>query len=166
MAITYTVKKYRILQKTSATTADLMHPETEAEIVLVDKFAPDISAKNVQSALKELNDKIDTTKENSVISKTTAEWTTENPRTQLNTIYVYTDAFELDNGTKVAGIKIGDGNAYLSDKPFITDYLAQVLAEHLADTDRHIREGERETWHNKITCADTITDETLVLTRN
>ena len=170
--IEYTVKKYRILQKTGENTANLMHPETEAEITLV-KRGPgkyEGQATNVQDALKELDDKIDSTKENAVISKTSAEWNAQTTLvSQLNTIYVYTDAFTYNDGTKdiaVAGVKIGDGNAYLIDKPFITDYLAYVLMEHMTDNDRHVNTGERNKWNNKITCSDEILNETLVLTRN
>ena len=160
-------KRYRIQQKDANGNILTLHPETEAKIVLVDRIAEDISAENVQIALQQINDKIDTTKENAIISKTTAEWDSQPTlRSQLNTIYVYTDKFELKDGTKVAGIKIGDGNAYLIDKPFISDYLAQVLMEHMADNDRHIRDGERATWHNKITCGDDITNETLIFTRD
>jgi hypothetical protein len=38
--------------------------------------------------------------------------------------------------------------------------------EHMADDDRHIRDGERATWHNKITCGDELTNETLIFTRD
>ena len=172
MAVTYTTKKYKIIQKTSDTTANLMHPETEAVITLVEKGPGKYAgqASNVQDALQELNKKIDTTKENSVISKTTAEWNSQ-PQliSQLNTIYIYTDAFTYNDGEKdivVAGIKIGDGNAYLIDKAFITDYLAWALMEHMNDNERHVNTGERNKWNNKITCSDEITNETLILTRN
>ena len=170
--IIYTTKKYKITQKTGENTANLMHPETEAVITLVDRGPGKYQgqATNTQAALQELYKKIDSTKESVVISKTKAEWDAQPTlRTQLNTIYVYTDAFTYNDGTEdivVAGIKIGDGNAYLIDKPFITDYLANVLMEHMQDNERHLNEGERDKWNNKITCSDEISNETLVLTRN
>jgi hypothetical protein len=66
-------KRYRIQQKDANGNILTLHPETEAKIVLVDRIAEDISAENVQIALQQINDKIDTTKENAIISKTTAE---------------------------------------------------------------------------------------------
>lgn len=58
--ITYTTKKYKILQKTSATTADIMHPETEAVITLIKPF-DDITGPNTQKALEQLDKKINIT---------------------------------------------------------------------------------------------------------
>ncbi len=170
--ITYTTKKYRILQKTSDTTANLMHPETEADIVLIKPFE-DISATNTQVALKQLNDKINVA-QSSILFNTKEGWNAQPTlRTQENIIYVYTNAFKLDSGEEIAGIKIGDGNAYLKDKAFISDYLANKIAElntqfqtHLADNVRHITADERTKWNNKLNCDNEVSDETLVINRN
>lgn len=165
-------KKYRIQQKDANGDIITLHPETEAVITLVKPF-DDISATNTQVALKQLNDKIDSTKENAVISKTKEEWWNLNPTTQPNTIYVYTDYRRLEDGKLVAGIKIGDGVTKLNNKAFITDYLAYSLAEldsrfdaHYNDNVRHITQAERVDWNNKITCDDDITNETLIFTRD
>ena len=170
--ITYTTKKYRILQKTSDTTANLMHPETEADIVLIKPFE-DITATNTQKALKQLNDKINVA-QSSILFNTKAGWDAQPTlRTQANIIYIYTDAFKVD-GKDVAGIKIGDGNAYLIDKAFLTDYLANQIAElitqfqaHLADNVRHITGEERTKWNNKLNYELSEEEpETLILNRN
>ena len=170
--ITYTTKKYRIFQKTSDTTANLMHPETEADIVLIKPFE-DITATNTQKALKQLNDKINVA-QSSILFNTKAGWDAQPTlRTQTNIIYIYTDAFKVD-GKDVAGIKIGDGNAYLIDKAFITDYLANQIAElitqfqaHLDDNVRHITADERTKWNNKLNYELSEQEpETLIINRN
>ena len=69
----------------------------------------------------------------------------------------------------VAGIKIGDGNAYLIDLPFIetdTDVteLTEELRAHEADTTAHVTAMERQFWDNKLNCE--IENDTLILNRN
>ncbi len=171
--IIYTTKKYRILQKTGENTANLMHPETEAVITLIKPFE-DIIGPDTQKALEQLNAKINIA-QNSILFNTKAEWDAQPTlRTQANIIYVYTDAFELESGEKIAGIKIGDGNAYLIDKAFISDYLANQIAElitqfqaHLADNVRHITGEERTKWNNKLNYELSEEEpETLIFNRN
>ena len=59
------------------------------------------------------------------------------------------------------GIKVGDGNAYLIDKPF----LDTIYWEHVNDTDIHITAEEREFWNNKVRCYySLVDDETVVFT--
>lgn len=176
MGITYTTKKYKILQKTSETSANIMHPETEASITLIQPFG-DISAKNTQKALEQLNAKINIA-QSSILYNTKAGWDAQPTlRTEANIVYVYTDAFTYNDGEKdikVAGIKIGDGNAYLIDAAFITDYLAYQIMElnerfqsHLDDDNRHINEGERSKWNNKLNYElSEVDDELLILNRN
>lgn len=80
---------------------------------------------------------------------------------QVNTIYIYTNYQEDEDGNPIAGIKVGDGNAYLIDAPFLdTFYL-----EHVNDTDIHITAEEREFWNNKVRCYySLLEDETVVFT--
>ena len=63
-------------------------------------------------------------------------------------IYVYSDWTQDSQGRDVAGLKVGDGKAYLIDLPFTE----QILIDHLNDMVRHITEQERENWNNKIRC--------------
>lgn len=85
------------------------------------------------------------------ISKTTAEWEYwGRQQSQKGIFYIYTDAATVD-GTEIPGIKIGDGLAYVCDLPFITDYLSQVLLNHINDRVAHITQGERQFWNNKVT---------------
>ena len=84
-----------------------------------------------------------------ILYGTTSEWNSQAQLiSQINRIYVYTDYYTDSSGNPVPGVKIGDGNAYLIDRPFIT----KILDEHLADQIRHITSEERSFWNNKVTC--------------
>lgn len=79
-----------------------------------------------------------------------------------NSIYVYTD-YQQKDGHNIAGIKVGDGNAYLIDNPF----LDTIYYDHVRDSDIHITAAERAFWNNKDRCYYSLTDlETLVFTKN
>ena len=97
-----------------------------------------------------------------VYFNTVAGWAAQSSLVgQVNTIYVYTDYQEDEDGNQIAGIKIGDGNAYLIDKPF----LDTIYWEHVNDTDVHITAEERAFWNNKVRCFYSLTDnETVVFT--
>ena len=97
-----------------------------------------------------------------VYFNTVAGWAAQSSLVgQANTIYVYTDYQEDEDGNQIAGIKIGDGNAYLIDKPF----LDTIYWEHVNDTDVHITAEERAFWNNKVRCFYSLTDnETVVFT--
>lgn len=84
-----------------------------------------------------------------VLYGTTAEWNSQATLiSQLDRIYVYTDYYTDSDGNPVPGVKIGDGTAYLIDRPFIT----KILDEHLANSIIHITAAERLSWNNKVTC--------------
>lgn len=82
----------------------------------------------------------------------------------------------VDGETKiinVPGIKIGDGNAYVQDLPFLDGELRDRLVEHIEDMDLHVTLGEKAFWNNKINVDDAyeaihdeLIDETLILNRN
>lgn len=70
-------------------------------------------------------------------------------------IYVYSDFGETKiNGEKVAvpNIKIGDGNAFLIDNPFLTATVDDIINLHITDTDVHISAEERDFWNEKVRC--------------
>ena len=70
-------------------------------------------------------------------------------------IYVYSDFGETEiNGEKVAvpNIKIGDGNAFLIDNPFLTATVDDIINLHITDTDVHISAEERDFWNEKVRC--------------
>lgn len=85
-------------------------------------------------------------------------------------IYVYTDytTIESDGETKnIPNIKIGDGNAYLIDNPFITTSIEDLLQSHIGDNIKHITAEERAIWNGKVRCYLSASDnETVVFTTN
>ena len=85
-----------------------------------------------------------------------------------NHIYVYTDYTTItsDGETKnVPNIKIGDGNAYLIDNPFITTSIEDLLQSHIGDNIKHITDDERSLWNGKVACYLSAADnETIVFT--
>ena len=81
-------------------------------------------------------------------------------------IIVYTDKDTVDVGgdtVLVPGVKIGDGNAYVVDLPFIDDALAARLAEHIDDDAIHVSAEDREFWNSQLDCE--VEDEELIFTR-
>ena len=63
-------------------------------------------------------------------------------------LYIYSDYKQNEQGQNIAGIKVGDGLAYLIDIPFTDD----LYARHIEDTVLHISPEDREKWDNKVTC--------------
>lgn len=84
-------------------------------------------------------------------------------------IVIYTDAFsvQVEGVTKLMpAIKIGDGRSYLADLPFLGEYEAQVMLDHLNDNTRHITQQERERWNHKLNTPDVpVIDGKLILNR-
>lgn len=87
-----------------------------------------------------------------------------------NHIYVYTDysTIESDGETRnIPNIKIGDGNAYLIDNPFITTSIDDLLQLHIGDDIKHITAEERDVWNGKVRCYLSASDsETVIFTTN
>ena len=86
-------------------------------------------------------------------------------------IIVYTDKGQIvdDYGetVNVPGVKIGDGNAYLIDLPFVgADVRYQILTElraHSGNTEIHVTNEEKEFWNNKLNCV--VNNGNLILNR-
>lgn len=102
---------------------------------------------------------------------TTAHWNQQPSLiAEEGTIYIYSDYTSYDDGagnvTPLAGIKIGDGNAYLIDMPFVTDALTATVLNHISNHDVHITPQERLFWNNKVSSyLDQEDSETLVLSK-
>ena len=102
---------------------------------------------------------------------TTANWATKTEFIPFEgEIIIYTDRFvTTDDGNTVyyPGVKIGDGNAYVVDLPFIDDYktatIVEQLNDHVNDTNIHTSLIEKSTWNDKISCE--IDDEILIFTK-
>lgn len=83
-----------------------------------------------------------------------------------NEIIVVTDkyVYSEDGITKyIPGIKIGDGNAYAVDLPFITDSIERKLNAHIADQNAHISATDRQFWNRKLNFM--IDEDNLVFNR-
>lgn len=89
------------------------------------------------------------------IAKTTAQWNaTPTLVSQPNTIYVYTD-YDNQGGVDIPGIKIGDGNAYVIDLPFI------------AGTSITITQEQINYWNNKVSMhIDPTNNQNLIFENN
>lgn len=83
-------------------------------------------------------------------------------------IVIYTDR-EVVDGKRYAGLKIGDGNAYIVDLPFIGDSLIEriwdALNEHINNQTIHVTQEEKDFWNDKINCDVDVFEEELILTR-
>ena len=107
-----------------------------------------------------------------ILYDTTENWNSQIEFvSQINTLYVYIDGWIYDptgTGQLVAApkLKIGDGNSYLIDKPFITDYIEQQLTLHLQNTFMHLQPGERDKWNNKLNYIEPLDSGILEFTRN
>lgn len=111
----------------------------------------------MQTLQSYLNDNLD----KQVLFNTTAVWDSQLTLvSKPNTLYVYTDRQIDSGGNVIAGIKVGDGNAYVIDLPFIDS----VVMEHISDSDIHITSAERNFWNNKVSCYYTGTDQLIFTT--
>lgn len=84
---------------------------------------------------------------------------------QKGHIYVYTDHGIVD-GQYIPAVKIGDGQAYLIDNPFVSSN-QELLMSHIENHTIHISPEERTFWNNKVRCDETtVSGETLTFTKN
>lgn len=85
---------------------------------------------------------------------------------EFNVFYIYTDYQTVEkNGESIniPGLKIGDGQTYLIDLPFITDYFTESLLNHINNNIIHITQEQREFWNNKVTCyLDDMDDQHII----
>ena len=90
---------------------------------------------------------------------TKANWNSHSTLiSQLGHIYVYSDNYQVGDNI-YPGIKIGDGNAYLIDLPFIDTRVDEKIDDHINDMIRHITSQERTNWNAKVTTRINAQDE-------
>ena len=99
-----------------------------------------------------------------VLYASTATW---NSQPQLVSargyLYIYSDHKQNEHGQNIAGMKVGDGSAYLIDMPFTDD----LFYSHIENGEIHITPEEREFWNNKIRCfIDPLNEHRLIFTTN
>ena len=99
-----------------------------------------------------------------VFCDTTAAWNAQPTLVgKAGCIYIYSDYKKNDQNQDIAGLKIGDGQAYLIDAPFIEE----MLYAHLTDSVAHITAAERTAWNDKVRCyIDPNDGQNLIFTTN
>lgn len=87
-------------------------------------------------------------------------------------VIVYSDYLVKPDRTRIPNIKIGTGNAFVGDLPFVDEDTRTKLLAHIADTDVHVTASQKEFWNNKVNIDDTsevvngvLDNETLIFTR-
>lgn len=101
---------------------------------------------------------------------TTANWNLQQDLVGTRgAVYIYSDYDWIEddagNRTPVAGIKIGDGNAYLIDTTFVSDAMTYAIIRHVADPTMHVSQQEREFWNHKVSAYVVQNEEKLVLSQ-
>lgn len=102
---------------------------------------------------------------------TTANWDAQHGLVGVRgAVYIYSDhewlEDEVGNRIPVAGIRIGDGNAYLNDLPFVTDAMTYTIVKHITNQNIHVTPQEKAFWNNKVSSfLDRQEEETLILSK-
>lgn len=100
-------------------------------------------------SIETLQNYLDANMDKQVLFGTTSEW---NAQTGLvseeNKLYIYTDYKTDGDGNKLAGIKVGDGDAYLIDMPFID----ALYFDHTQDSTIHVTASDKLRWDDAVNC--------------
>lgn len=88
-------------------------------------------------------------------------------------IIVYSDYQTVGEGneqTVIPGIKIGTGNAYVGDLPFVDQDTRATLLAHISSSGLHVTGRQKTFWSNKIDIDESsgqeVQNETLIFTRD
>lgn len=133
---------------------------------IADFFDDKFGYKGDIDAIKEKLDKL------SILYGDTAYWNSHSsyiPKQGEIIIYSDKSSKEVDGETVyIPGIKVGSGNAYVSDLAFVGDDVADFLLAHINDNVRHITAAERSSWNNKLNVDDNfeVVDGVLIFNRN
>ena len=80
---------------------------------------------------------------------TTEEWEQQPLMvSEPGALYIWSDWYQDEQGNDIPGVKVGDGNAYVSHLPFKDE----TFLNHILNTDIHVTAEEKEFWNNKVTC--------------
>ena len=85
-------------------------------------------------------------------------------------LVVYSD-YKIKNvgGTQVLipNIKVGTGDTYIQDLPFLGEYEAEVLTSHINNSGIHVTTENKTFWSNKLNIdQNEVIEETLIFNRN
>lgn len=99
-----------------------------------------------------------------IVINTNEYWSNNrNLKSENGVIYIFSDYYTTSNNTVVPGIKIGDGNAYVYDLPFVDE----KLNEHILNSVIHVTQADKDRWNSKDRgYMDTNDTELLVFTTN
>lgn len=85
---------------------------------------------------------------------TTAYWTAQTDFVpKRGEIIVYSDYQAMTDGdvtVYIPGIKIGNGNNYISHLHFTDEDIRTILNTHINDTASHVSTADRTNWNNKV----------------
>lgn len=90
-------------------------------------------------------------------------------------VIIYTDyktiQKEIDGEMKnvnIPGVKVGDGQTYVQDLPFVDTELRDTIMNHINNENIHVSLQEKLFWNNKLNVDDTseVVDTALVFNRN
>lgn len=86
-------------------------------------------------------------------------------------VVIYSDYHKFDKDGQsvlVPGLKVGNGEDYLIDLPFVSEDTETLILEHVADTLSHVSEEDRTRWDNKVNIdeSEVDSDEHLIINRN
>ena len=100
-----------------------------------------------------------------VTVNTVENWTTKTSYVpKKGEIIVYSDRTVID-GLSYPGVKIGDGNAFVVDLPFlgedVADRVTELLNSHINNTGIHVTTAEKTYWNNKLDCE--VSGDNLIL---
>lgn len=139
-------------------------------------------ADSLGSSVKEAKDAVETFDsrlsylENTecIVNEDTTEGWNSNPQyvPKYGEICLYVDYYKIEDASgqihTYPAVKIGDGNAYLIDTPFVDEgsskQILEKLNSHESNLSIHVTPQEKSFWNNKLNCS--IVNETLVLNRN
>lgn len=97
---------------------------------------------------------------------TIEHWSTQNTYVpKQGEIIIYSNKYTIEKDGQIynqPSLKIGDGQAYLVDLPFLDEF----FINHINDTIIHVSPEDRTFWSNKLNCEDFVENETLNLNRS
>ena len=78
----------------------------------------------------------------------------------------------IEKTVSIPNIKIGTGNAYVQDLPFVDEQTREMLLDHINNQNIHVTLQDKQFWNNKVNIDDAyaqinqkLEDETLIFNR-
>lgn len=102
-------------------------------------------------------------------SDTTANWYRNPSFIPLEgEVLIYTDYETNSDGDYIPGVKIGDGQSYGVDLPFVGDDIRAEILAHTSNTTIHTTAEEKLFWNNKLNVDDyqEVVEKSLIFNRN